>query len=345
MDARDVAVFDLRTRHWYRTNELELTRVSAVAQSVGVEIGVVKGVVNAERWFASDPAVRQCADVDLFLNPSDAAGAERLISALQPDHPLAGHAEALMRSGVLPDVPIDNGRVLVEIHANPMTLRLHPDRMIAGWQSTVPVTTRGGATVRALDPTMGLIHALINSAKDNHAFLLQVIEIGRAIGDPAVDWARFEQVCRDLRWDTVIGDSIDYVCSVLAVKRPSITLKPDNASKQVLRRIAPAHDRLGGLDSWRRAQRFCKLDLAVPGGRLRTVAGIAGRTLSPDEYIRAFAPDLTGPYLTRAVRFWIRRQQYVKGRRTSLSGPIDPEPEFIGAQTMKETPVHPENDT
>jgi Uncharacterised nucleotidyltransferase len=322
VDRQRVAAIDLQARHRYRIVEEELLRVSEVAASVGVQIGVVKGVVNAERWFASDPSVRPCSDIDLFLDPTDPGGTDRLLQALDPANPLCGHAGHLMARGVLPDIPVTGGRVLVEIHANPMTLQLSSSRVAALWNSTEETITRAGGTVRCLDTTTALVHALINTAKDNHAFLLQVLEVGRAVQDPLVDWARFEQIVGDNRWDAVIDDAIGYVCAVLELPRPPFQLRPEAVSRWTMRRLAPLDDRLGGRASWRRAQRFCKLDLVVPGTRTSSVRGIVTRTFSPDEYITAFAPDLTGPYPLRAARFWVRRQQYVKGTRSSLSGPL-----------------------
>ncbi len=321
-DRQHIAASDLHARHRYRIAEEELVRVAAIAASVDVEIGVVKGVINAERWFAPDPSVRPCSDIDLFLDPADPGGTDRLLRALEPDNALCGHAGHLMSIGVLPDIPVTGGRLLVEIHANPMTLRLSHSRLDAVWQSTVPTKTRAGASVRCLDTTTALIHALINSAKDNHAYLLQVLEVGRALQDPLVDWDRFMQIVRDNRWDAVFDDAIRYVCGLLGQTPPPVKLQPEPLAAWTLRRLAPQQDRLGGRVSWRRAQRFCKLDLVVPGTRTRSVRGIVTRTFSPDEYITAFAPDLTGPYPLRAARFWMRRQQYVKGTRSSLAGPL-----------------------
>ncbi len=321
-DRQRIAALDLRARHRYRIVEEELVRVAQVAASVGVEVGVVKGVVNAERWFKPDPSVRPCSDIDLFLNPADPGGTDRLLRALEPENPLCGHAGRLMSLGVLPDIPVTGGRLLVEIHANPMTLRLSQSRLAALWNTTVATTTRAGATVRCLDTTTALVHALINSAKDNHAYLLQVLEVGRAIQDPSVDWDRFQQIVRDNRWDAVIQDAIAYVAALLDQPLPPITLQPETGAVWTMRRLAPADDRLGGQASWRRAQRFSKLDLVVPGTRARSVRGIVTRTFSPDEYITAFAPDLTGAYPIRAAKFWVRRQQYVKGTRSSLAGPL-----------------------
>lgn len=322
LDRQRVAAIDLQARHRYRIVEEELVRVSEVAAAVGVQIGVVKGVVNSERWFASDPSVRPCSDIDLFLDPTDPGGTDRLLAALEPASPLCGHAGHLMARGVLPDIPITSGRLLVEIHANPMTLQLSRSRINALWNSTVGTTTRAGGSVRCLDTTTALVHALINSAKDNHAFLLQVLEVGRALHDPQVDWGRFEQIVRDNRWDTVIDDALGYVCALLDQPGPPVDLKPEAASVWAMHRLAPVADRLGGRASWRRAQRFCKLDLVVPGTRVATAKGIVTRTFSPDEYISAFAPDLRGPYPLRAAKFWVRRQQYVKGTRSSLAGPL-----------------------
>ena len=321
VDRQRLAIADLRLRHRYRIAEEELLRVATVAQGLGVEIGVVKGVINAERWFSEDPSVRRCSDIDLFLDPTDTSGTDRLLQALDPENPLCGRAGQLMADGVLPDVPITSGKVLIEIHANPMTLRLSPSRLAALWNSTTSTQTRAGARVRCFDATYGLLNALINSAKDNHAYLLQVIEIGRAVQDPSVDWRRFEQTVRDAHWDAVIDDALRYVCSLLGLSYPPIVLRPEPIAAMTLRRLAPLDGRLGGLESWRRAQRFCKLDLTIPGSRVHSMSGVITRTLSPDAYITAFAPDLTGPYLLRAAKFWVRRQQYVKGERSSLAGP------------------------
>jgi hypothetical protein len=318
-DKNRLAALDLLVRHRSRLFETELHRVAETAASLGVSIAVLKGQAHAERWFSEDPSVRQFSDLDLFVDPRDAAGLNRLIQALDPNHELGGKAGALMASGVLPDIPIRTSQVLIEIHANPLSLPLSRSQIETLWDSTESWTTNNGLTIRRFDPTVALLHALINSAKDNHAYLLQVIEIGRALEDPAIDWDRFQRIVSGFRWDAIIDDALRYCCATLRIALPPCRLVPKRRDAAVLRRLTPVKDRLGGEATWRKAQRFAKLDMAVPGKRLAAVVGIARRSLSPDELIRAYAPDLRGPYLVRAVRYWVRRQQYVQGKRSSLS--------------------------
>jgi hypothetical protein len=320
IDRSRLAAIDLLGRHRLALCESELSRIAEIAEAVGISFAVLKGQAHAERWFGDDPAVRRYSDVDLFVDPRNPEGLDRFLVALDPNHLLRGKAGELMSSGVLPDIPVRTTPILIELHANPLSLRLCSTQLEDLWNATESWTTRAGLKLRRFDSTIALLHALINSAKDNHAYLLQVVEIGRAIEDQSIDWARFEQIVTEFRWDAVVGDALKFVCATLELEIPPIRLRPKARDVSVLRCLTPTTHRLGGLSTWRKAQRFAKLDLTVPGQRMTSVLGIASRTFSPDLLIRAYSPDLRGPYLFRAARFWVRRQQYVQGKRSSLSG-------------------------
>jgi hypothetical protein len=323
--ARFLAAVDLHVRHRYTLAERELGRVLAAAASVGLDPCLLKGIANAERWFPADPSARYASDLDLFVPPDQLGRVDALVDALEPGHRLHGLAAGLMRNGVLPDIPIRGSHVLIELHANPWSLPAPPDALHDLWSRTEHAVTRHGTAIRRLDPTAALLQAIVNSAKDNHAYLLQVVEIARACADPAIDWDRLVATVRRYRWDDVIGDALGWIAGIGAVEPGTIpadalALGGSATGTRLLARIAPRADRLGGLDAWRRAQRFCKLDLAVPGSRAQAILAIAGRTFSPPALIAAYAPDLRGPYPWRAVRYWLRRQQYVKGERATLEG-------------------------
>jgi Uncharacterised nucleotidyltransferase len=319
VDKDRLVAIDLLMRHRFRSAQAELKRVVEAAESVGVQIAVLKGTAHAERWFSADPAVRQFSDLDLFVDPRNSRYLDILLHALDPNHELTGHASELMSVGVLPDIPVRSGAMLIELHANPLSLYLPASKIATLWSATEPWISSDGLELRRLNSTMALLHALINSAKDNHAFLLQVVEIGRAIEDPSIDWVLLHQTVTDMRWDTLVDDAIRYVCSALAIPLPALHFRPNRRDKLILDRLTPPLERLGGRATWVRAQRFAKPDLTVPGQRVRAVTGILSRTMSPDVVIRAYAPDLTGPYLVRSVRYWIRRQQYVQGKRSSMA--------------------------
>lgn len=313
-----LAAVDLHVRHQYALAERELARVASAATNVGIDLCLVKGIANAERWFPEAPDARYASDLDFFVRPDHIERVDALVEALEPGHRLRTVASQLMRANVLPDIPVRGERVLIELHANPYAFTVPPHGFDEFWDRTEPATTRSGIAIRRLDPTDALIQALVNSAKDNHAYLLQVLEIGRAVADPAIDWDRVGSVARRHRWEDVIDDALTYVTGLLGVTRPDVTFDRSMVNRAALRLLAPPSQRLGGTESWRRAQRFCKLDLAVPGRRLGAVQAMGGRTFSPTPLITAYAPDLNGPYPWRAARFWVRRQQYVKGHRTTL---------------------------
>lgn len=312
-----LAAIDLQVRHRFSLAEHEVYRLERAAQSAGVQLCIVKGIVNAERWFSEDSASRNASDVDVFVRPSDTRKAEQFVEFLQADHPLASVCGELMSSGDLPDIPITSGKVLIELHANPFSLILSNQALERIWEHTELYQTKSGASIRRLDSATALVQAIINSAKDNHAYLLQIVEISRAIKDPSIDWRAFTDLVVEHRWESIISDALRYVEQVTGVIAP-VELGSTWLSRKILKLIAPQDRRLGGLESWRHAQRFCKLDFAVPGSRIAAARGILGRTLSSPQLISAYAPDLTGPYLLRAIRYWWRRQQYVKGKRDTL---------------------------
>jgi hypothetical protein len=314
---RRLVMEDLRVRAQFMRTERLLQRCANAASALGVEIGTIKGVTTAERFWSEDPSIRYASDVDIFLPPDDRGRAGDLVAALAPDHPMARHTAELMSAGHVITVAVHTNLGLVELHRDPFGLALSPRLGNRVWELTEPMVTKSGAELRVLNDTITLLQLLINSAKDNFAFLMQVSEIKRVIERGSIDWSLLSAVTDAEGWGDVIADALHFVRQHLGCDFPAISIQT-TSFRRLLRLTSPAADRLGGTTSWQRAQRFCKLDLLTSGRRIEFVSGVARRAATPSEIIDAHAPDLRGPYVLRAARFWLRRQQYVSGRRRSL---------------------------
>jgi hypothetical protein len=310
---RRLVMQELWVRSRFRRNEQLLSVCVTLASELGLEIGTVKGVTTAERLWPKDPEIRNSSDVDVFLRPSDLPRIGEYAAALDPhgNDPIDG--TALIRGGYLTNLVAVLPIGVVELHRDPIGLNIPLRRPDTFWHSTQEHVTRLGATVRVLKREALLVELLMNSARDNYAHLMQVAEIGKLLLADDMDWSEVERLIATEGWGDIASDGVSYICELLGVRRPPLRYRR-SVFRFGLRLTSPESQRLGGTVAWQRAQRFCKLDLMTQGRRPDAIRGVARRTLSPPSLIDRTAPDITGPYLLRAVRYWKRRQDFVTRR-------------------------------
>lgn len=307
-----LAVEDMAARHRYATAELELSRAIRRAASGGFELGAFKGVTAAERWFISDPSARGSNDVDVFMDPKNFASMATLVSLLA--RPGDDVSRALARSD-RQVTEMYGGAVPLDVHQDPMNLMLRSRQLDLIWSRTTIHTTRLGDSVRVLDPSLALIQMVINSLRDNYAYLLQVMEIGRALDDPRVDWAFVRQFIRTEGCEAMVLDGIAFVQRYLDIPALALTTRrPRSVFAAVL---VPERKRVTGFAGWLKATDRLHFLPFWLHGRRREAIGWTVRHAMPRPTALVDAGFTNGSYPIRALRYrWGQIREHWNTNRT-----------------------------
>jgi hypothetical protein len=292
-----------------------LIRVADVAASLDLEIAVFKGLAIGARWYPH-PQLRPAADVDIFVEPSQANRIGDLINALAPDGAASHAVDAMLRKGSVFEQSLDVGGTTVDLHVDPMNLVIPTRGQRILWQRTERIDLGADRSVRTLDLELSMIQALLHLMRDDFADLLHVDDIARML-DADPDWSFIEAFATGEGWRDLVRFSLSVVCDIL--RRPSPLSPTLTASNSALTRLFwPERIRLRGTDRvFQGAQRQSTASLLVTGRRFEVAGALTRRLFPPRSVIDERHPNAGSPYPValvgwrRAQRAEIRRQRAI----------------------------------
>ena len=315
---RRLAQEDGRIRVWQRRLETALTRVSAQLAVVGVEVAAFKGITTSARWYDRD-GERPCTDLDLLLSPADVARAGEVVRLLQPSHPLAGEAQALVDAGVLQsfDIRLDDG-VFVDLHVDLLKLGVPSRSSELVWERSEPLRLRDGSVARVIDAESMLVQLLTGLTRDRFRYLIGYADVARLLAREELDWAVIDELVRAEGLEAPAYLALDAVTDTLGIPAPAHP-RPGGWRAAAWRRLWPEAIRLqGDLGRLRSRNRQRWLPL-LAHGRAREGLTAFRRFLFPaPELVGYYFPGTSGGYLSRTALGRLRHLRQRRGRERRL---------------------------
>ena len=292
----DLAVERHHVRLWAAATEIQ-RRLG----DLGIGVALAKGVTAEARWYER-LAERPCVDIDLFLEPGALSRLGEVIDALHPGHPLQNDGPALVRSGILQSIDLVFDGIPIDVHADIFKIEIPTRRLDHVWARTAMVTGHDGATIRALDPELSLIHFLLHINKDRFARLIGLADVARVLARERLDWGFIESFLTREGIRVPVYASLHAVTSVLGLPVTPAP-RPRGWRASAWARLWPEDGRLLGHRGLARHQhRQLLLPLLTEGRILEGVRWLLRRRLFPPRaMVPIWYPETRGPYLVRVA--------------------------------------------
>ena len=303
----------------------------------GLPVATFKGVAAEQRWYPT-MGTRPCTDLDLLLRPGQLGRVDDAVRLLQPDASVLAHARELVLSGVLPSLDLElPGGVDVDLHADVLKVEVPTRQREIVWERTVQISTPGGATIRALDGDLSLVHFLIHLNKDRFAQLLGFVDVARILRTQPLDWSFIDGFVRGEGLSVPVYESLRRVVDTLGLPVPAGALNlgtvhwvrrgpvqwatPGGVRTAVWRRLWREQDSLQGYRGQMTRERRQLLIPWLAMGRQTEALWwwVRRRVLPPRDLIRYYLPDTSGPYLWRLVTGRLRRRLVDRRRVAELA--------------------------
>jgi hypothetical protein len=308
-----LAGVDAATRQRHERIWATFAATRAALDEIGVDVAAVKGVAAEAQWYGR-MGERPCSDVDVLVDPAATDRAGEILAALDPDHPLCGDVDALVRSHAMQSVNLQVDGVAVDLHFDLLKLGYplrDPDRL---WRHTREVTLAGRGTVRVLDPEAALVHFLVHCNKDSFPQLLGYADIARILRYEDLDWGVVETMLRAEGLEVLGSCSLVTVTDALGLEAAPLPAA-GGVRAQVWRAVWPTRVTLLGATGTDRSRRQEAIPYLVRGRLPDAFRATARILLPPAAAVAVRYPDVPGRYLTRLTRGRVRT---MRGRRVAL---------------------------
>ena len=275
-----------------------LAHLVEVADSVGVRLGLLKGLSTGLRWYP-DPDLRPAADVDVFVHPDDLPRFGALIGAFDRHVRHEPTFRSMVAEGRVFDHQVYSHGIEVDIHSDPINLLLATRQSKLIWQRTERISIPNGPNIAALDRELATIQALVNLMRDNFADLVHLNDARLMLSD-SLDWGFIEEFAAEEGLTNIVRHSAGYVSEIFDQTSPF--LPPTSAANSALVKVIfPARLRLRGVETTvRNFRRGALVGLAVSGRRRETALSLVQRFFPSRDVIGLRAPEISGPYPIRA---------------------------------------------
>lgn len=303
---------------WQRRLQSALVRVTEQLDAVGVGATAFKGVTTSARWYERD-GDRPCVDLDLLLAPADGARTGEVVQLLQPSHPLANDAQALVDAGYVQSIDLTLGDgIFVDLHTDLLKIGVPSRSAGTVWERSGPVSLRDGGIVRAIDAECALVQLLIGLTKDRFRYLIGYADVARLLAREQLDWAFIDDLVRAEGLEAPVYLALDAVTSTLGIPSPPHPA-PRGWRASAWRHLWPETIRLQGdigrLKN-RNRQRWLPL---LARGRAREGTAALWRFLFPaPELMDYYFPGTGGGYLRRNTLGRLRHLRERRGRERRL---------------------------
>jgi hypothetical protein len=308
---QELAGDDLRIRRHHAVLREALRDVLRVATQQRVAVLVLKGLAAQSRWYERD-GERPSNDLDLLVAPADQQRVPALVRALEPDHELLPQLATLIRGRTVQSIDVLlAGPVELDLHLDPLKLAIPTRQLLPLWERRVTAELDAVGQVDMLDPSLALVHFLLHLNKDNFARLLGFADVARILASEEVEWDFVLRFVRAEGLEVPVTGALRTVSDTLGLPAPALLGATSWSGWRALRwqRLWPPDSQLEGeAGLYVDVLRSDWLPWLARGREGEAMRWWLRRKLFlPDVYVRAFYPDLRGPYLWRLVRGRIRR--------------------------------------
>ncbi len=197
-----------------------LGHVARELESIGVSVATFKGVAAESRWY-DRVGERPCYDVDIVLDPASVDRADEAVAILEPGHQLLGSISECIRSEGLQFLELHVGGERVDLHFDPLKMRIECRQRLLAWERTVVVEGPGDVSVRAYDDELSLLYFLLHLNRDSFRYLLGFVDVARVLSRAAVDQVFFQRFIEREGIAEPVRSSLTVVCGTLGMTPPS----------------------------------------------------------------------------------------------------------------------------
>jgi hypothetical protein len=275
----------------------ELSRVSSMLSSQGVEHYLMKGLAVETRFY-DRMGERPSVDLDIVL--LERSSIATALEALEDESRDPGVVQQLADEGWIQsvDVVLPSGTI-VDLHIDPLKLGFQ-SRFSGTVRHDLQKLTIDGTTIHTLDATASLLVALLHLNRNRFRHLSGFADVARILTRSEIEWPAFNE--------HVTGDGLEVLIDgSLRAVRDQLDLDSSLVSRWASTRRLPLHRAM-----WRVAWR--------PSTRL---AGTAGR-FRMGRRSQFLMPALCRRRLTWSVRWMVRRlfppSRVVEFNHSNVSG-------------------------
>lgn len=301
--ARDAAVELHHRRLW-----AAMESIQGLLEPLGINVAFVKGVVAEARWYARI-AERPCRDIDLLLEPGARTLIDKVIEALEPQHPFRGEVPALVRSGVLQSVDLTFNGLAIDVHLDLLKFEVPTRQADVVWSRVRRVTGPDGRSLPSIDDEVSLVHFLLHANKDRFARLLAYADVARVVGRDrsALDWAFIDDFLRREGLRVPVYSALGAITDALELPMPAAC--PRGLRARAWQALWPPDSRLQGTRGLMTRQHWpLVLPLLAEGRLLEGIRWLVRRrVVPPAAALDMYYPDAKGPYLARMIAGRLRR--------------------------------------
>jgi hypothetical protein len=211
-----LAMLSLRDEARHRRLWETLVAARARLAERGLEVATLKGVAAEARWYGR-LGERPCYDVDILLSPHCLGRADEAVAILEPGHPMLGRVSGSIDRGTLQFLELHSGDVRVDLHFDPLKMRIPCRQFALVWSRMTSVQGPDGAEVPAYDTELSLLYFLLHLNRDRFRYLLGFADVARILQSRSVDWEFFDRFVRGEGIEVPVYASLEAVCSTLGV--------------------------------------------------------------------------------------------------------------------------------
>jgi hypothetical protein len=212
-----LAMLSLRDEARHRRLWEVLGHVEQELASIGVRIATLKGVAAEARWY-DRLGERPCYDVDILVDPSSLDRADEAVEMLEPDHELLGSITQCVRRGELQFLELHVDGERVDVHFDPLKMRIECRQKRLAWERMVVLEGPGGVSVRAYDTELSLLYFLLHLNRDSFRYLLGFVDVAHILSRAVIDQSFFHQFIEDEGIAEPTRSSLAAVCETLGLQ-------------------------------------------------------------------------------------------------------------------------------
>ena len=281
--------------------------VAHAAASLGIRVGVFKGVAIGHRFYPK-PYLRPTIDVDVFVDPSQLHRMGELAAALGARGPERDGIDAMVAEGRVFEHTIDAGITSIDLHRDPMNMVLPTRSEHERWATMTAVDLPNGPTMATLDLEWTILQALLHAFRDNFADLLHIYDLDLMF-DADPDWGRIAAIAAAEGWTDITRYAIAFVCDALGRTTP-LPRRTTRASLLLIRKVWPDDLLLKGADSIVTShRRQSALSLLTTGRRSGLVSAYTRRVVPPRDVIDVRTTPSDDPYAVALVKWRLEQRR------------------------------------
>jgi hypothetical protein len=311
-----LAAYNLRVRSHHHGLWNALTGVTQRLAEIGVDLANFKGVTAEARWY-DNLGERPCTDVDLLLSPHQLDRIDEVIALIQPDHPLAGRAQAMADLNQLQHVDLRwTQGIALDLHFDLLKVLIPGRHAGEIWRRTSLFAAPGLGTVRVVDPETSLVQSLLHLTKDRFPFLLGFVDVVRIVERENLDWDYIDRFLREEGLETSAYLALAAVFDTLQLPQPSVPVVR-GWRKSVWRILwGPQTQLQGAVGRATHHRRQFWIPILARGRSTEGLRRLWQLAFPPKALMDHYHPHTRGPYLWRLL--WGRLRRSLERRQRAV---------------------------